>query len=307
MKIFYFQSKKSLVQNALSKTSNWQDGQNHLLFSVFPSNELYSSIGKSMQASAGLSDLDYRPGFDISLPAYSLHQEKRPVVNPVRQVLAIMPQINNIEPHLRSILQELEKDGINPSGIKSLEHCRENVEGRCDIHGNVVNYPDVLSDVTFCIILDTDHDWGQTIMESLHHGCIPVIVSSSIVLPFSEVIDWKRFSIRMYDADLSSIQETLSSISQNRISEMQQQISFVYNKYFSSWKAIINTTLAILNDRIVPHHAKNYKHWNLPPTVHETNPLFLRYLLKAIMILYVKCLLKSLPSDSFRLHDQLIL
>ncbi len=39
-------------------------------------------------------------------------------------------------------------------------------------------------------------------MEALHHGCIPVIAIDSLVLPFSEVIDWKRFSIRIFERDL---------------------------------------------------------------------------------------------------------
>ena len=107
------------------------------------------------------------------------------------------------------------------------------------------------------------------------------------MLPFSGVIDWKRFSIRMYERDLNAIYDTLSDISQKRIEEMTEQINFVYDKYFSSWKAIINTTLAILNDRIIPQNAKNYKHWNIPPSVHETNPLFLRYNNPKIASLFV--------------------
>jgi glucuronyl/N-acetylglucosaminyl transferase EXT2 len=230
-----------------------------------------------MRAAAGISDLDYRPGYDISLPAYSLHQEKPAVQKDVRQLLAVMPQIKNIKSHLKRVLKDIE--GESTALIKSLENCVAMDDGdeRCDTEGNTVKYPEILSDSTFCIVLDTEYDSGQTITEALHHGCIPVIISSSTVLPFSEVIDWKRFSIRLHEIDLSSIQETLSNVSQKRISEMQQQIHFVYEKYFSSWKAIVNTTLLILNDRIVPHHAKNYKHWNLPPTVHESNPLFLRY------------------------------
>ena len=261
----------------MTKSSDWQDGQNHLIFSVFPSSELDVSLGKSMRAAAGLSDLDYRPGFDISLPAYSIHQEKPPNRKLIRQWHAVMPQTNNIKPHLRAILDELARDGT--FGVRSLNHCQEDgdVMTRCDVDGNIVNYPDILSGSTFCIVLDTEYDSGQTISEALHHGCIPVIISGSTVLPFSEVIDWKRFSIRFHEDDISSLYEMLSKVSQNRISEMQHQMNFVYNKYFATWKAIINTTLAILNDRIVPHHAKNYKHWNIPTTVHESNPLFLRY------------------------------
>ena len=236
-----------------------------------------------MRATAGISDLDYRPGYDISLPAYSLHQEKPAVQKDVRQWLAVMPQIKDIKLHLQRAIKDIERE--SPALIKTLESCEENGDERCDAKGKV-NYPDILSDSTFCIVVDTEYDSGQTITEALHHGCIPVIIASTTVLPFSEVIDWKRFSIRLHEIDLSSIQETLSKVSQKRISEMQQQIHFVYEKYFSSWKAIVNTTLSILNDRIVPHHAKNYKHWNLPPTVHESNPLFLRYVFENITYIF---------------------
>ena len=227
-----------------------------------------------MQAASGLSSLDYRPGFDISLPAYSILQEQIPIKKSSRQFFVVMPQIFNVKPHLRSVVQALEKSGAK--GVKTLEPCLVDHNHRCDMNGNVHNYPDILSDSIFCLILDTQYDAGQTITEALHHGCIPVILLDSIVLPFSEVIDWKRFSIRMYEIDLSTIHDTLSKISPQRIEEMQRQTTFIYETYFSSWRAIVDTTLSILNDRIVPHHAKNYKHWNLPPSVHESSPLFLR-------------------------------
>ena len=108
-----------------------------------------------------------------------------------------MPQINNIKPQLRAIIDELDRHGT--FGVRVLKRCQEdgNVNTRCDGDGNVVNYPDILSDSTFCIVLDTEYDSGQMISEALHNGCIPVIISGSTVLPFSEVIDWKRFSIRL--------------------------------------------------------------------------------------------------------------
>ena len=274
----------------MEKSSIWQDGQNHLIFSVFPSSEMDPSLGKSMRAAAGLSDLDYRPGFDISLPAYSIHQEKPQIRNLNRQWFAVMPQIHDIKPKLRAVIDELSRDAN--LGVMSLSHCQKDNNERCDVDGNIISYPDILSDSTFCIILDTEFDSGQTISESLHNGCIPVILSGSTVLPFSEVIDWKRFSIRFHEDDIKSLYDTLSNVSQNRINEMRQQIDFVYNKYFATWKTIINTTLAILNDRIVPHHAKNYKHWNIPATVHESNPLFLRYYIlmtKHLFLVEIKC------------------
>ena len=265
-----------LVQSALRQSSPyWQDGKNHLLFSVFPSTDKMPSFDKSMMAAAGLSNLVYRPGFDISIPAYSMHQETQPPIKQTRQWLAVMPQLM-VKPNLKNKVHELARTTANGEFL-ILETCRNNQKKHCDVEtGNIHNYPDVLSHATFCIILDTQYDAGQSIVEVLHHGCIPVIVSGSIILPFSEVLDWKRFSIQMYENDLNDIYKTLANISGKRIDEMQHQLSFIYNKYMSSWKAIVGTTLAILNDRIVPHHARNYKHWNLPPYVHGSNPLFLR-------------------------------
>merc|ERR1712038_1860147 len=119
-------------------------------------------------------------------------------------------------------MKKIEEEG--GTVIRVLETCGSNSDERCDGNGDLARYPDILSDSTFCIVLDTEYDSGQTITEALHHGCIPVIVSSPTVLPFSEVIDWKRFSIRLHEIDLPSIQETLSNVSQRRISELRQQI-----------------------------------------------------------------------------------
>ena len=105
-----------------------------------------------MRAAAGLSDLDYRPGFDISLPAYSIHQEKPPPIKSNRKWLAVMPQINNIKSDLQRIMQEVEKDAS--LGIKSLEHCGGNVDGRGEVNVNIVKSPDILADSTFCIVLE---------------------------------------------------------------------------------------------------------------------------------------------------------
>ena len=93
-------------------STNWQGGQNHLIFSVFPTREFDPSIGKSMRASSGLSDINYRPGFDISLPPHTLRQERLHVVrNPTRKFLAVMPQIKGIDLTLRQKIQGLESGG----------------------------------------------------------------------------------------------------------------------------------------------------------------------------------------------------
>ena len=55
---------------------------------------------------------------------------------------------------------------------------------------------DLIAGATFCLVLDTHRDSGRVLMDILRHGCIPIVADDSAVLPFAEVLDWKRFSIR---------------------------------------------------------------------------------------------------------------
>ena len=51
----------------------------------------------------------------------------------------------------------------------------------------------VLQDSKFCMVLRSAR-LGHTVLgDALRTGCIPVVVADGYILPFSEVLDWKRF------------------------------------------------------------------------------------------------------------------
>lgn len=54
-------------------------------------------------------------------------------------------------------------------------------------------------------------------------------------------------------------------VSQQRIKELQNQVVWLYNKYFKNIQQITLTALEILSDRVFPHIARNYNDWNVPP------------------------------------------
>jgi len=58
-------------------------------------------------------------------------------------------------------------------------------------------------------------------------GCIPVIVTDGYVLPFSEVLDWSRASIRVHSHDLNKLFTTiLTKISTEYETELREQVCY---------------------------------------------------------------------------------
>ena len=80
--------------------------------------------------------------------------------------------------------------------------------------------------------------------------------------------------ITLREADLSSLDVKLKSISLEKIDELQQQGQWLYEQYFASNEKIWKTVLAELTDRIFAYRAKNYFDWNVPQHRVMQNPLF---------------------------------
>jgi len=246
-------------------------GKNSLVFTPYPSgNKKAVDIGKAMRAAAGMTALNYRAGFDIALPSYSQFQEEKleKEESPSgdserrRKWLVVMPQKRVSNPDLLQQVEQMAE--MHPQLLKIATGSSPDEK-----------YPEVMNDATFCLVVDLQLDCGRVLSDAMHRGCIPVISTNLAVLPFSEVLDWKRFSVQIYEHDLQNAMDILMDVSPRKIREMRAQLDFVYAKYFRSWASIVQTTLDILNDRIVPHRARNYRDWNLRPEEKHRNPLFM--------------------------------
>ncbi|KAI5703393.1 hypothetical protein M8J75_011250 [Diaphorina citri] len=253
---------------ALSSLPYWKGGQNHFLFNmVSGASPDYSTVvelesGKAMIGGAGFNSWTYRQGFDISIPVFSgisklLHgyETKRP------KPWLILSSQTNIHPEYTNELKQL--SSIHPELIvlDMCEHDR-NSSLRC-YNDRVYKYPYVLTESTFCIVMRGARLGQKVLHESLAAGCIPIIIADTYVLPFSEIIDWKRAALVIPEAEISSLVDV---------------VRYLYNRYFSSIADITNTVLDILNQRVFPHLSKPYEHWNIGPESHlvQHNPLFLQ-------------------------------
>ena len=99
------------------------------------------------------------------------------------------------------------------SGVQVFYQHSDNESFKVDAHGKQVETLDILSRAKFCLVAREKYGKLSTplLMATLHAGCIPIIVIDNLVLPFSEVLDWKRFSIRFYEHDSELIYDHVMS------------------------------------------------------------------------------------------------
>ncbi|XP_065224418.1 exostosin-2 [Planococcus citri] len=255
----------------------WNNGENHIIFNMLP--DKHSSVvelgtGKAMIAGAGFDSWTYRSKFDISLPAFSPYANTPRKWSEIQRTWLVTSSQLNVHSVFLHKINQLSKDHKEMIVLKGCAHA--NILFRC-INDTKYPYPAVLQNSKFCLILRGTRLTQPALLEAMAAGCIPIVVSDTLIMPFREVIDWRRAALFILEDDLNSVIDLTKSISQNRIEEMSAQCVWLYSKYFSSMEAITNTTLDILNQRVFPQNALFYEDWNLRTNlIGARSPLILR-------------------------------
>ena len=79
-------------------------------------------------------------------------------------------------------------------------------------------------------------------------GAFPqVIVDDEVTLPFCSVLDWRRFSVRIRQSQVSQLPQLLRAIPPAEVARMQTRLAEVKRKYFLF---PFNTAMAILHLRV---------------------------------------------------------
>ena len=274
----------------LASLPYWNNGTNHLIFNMITAAApnyvpaLNFAHGKAVVTGSGFTQRSYRRTFDISVPMFNPHQSDEDFKhcnNPNRQFFLLAAQ----QVYFQSIYDQLiDLQSQRSDVLVLLTSCsdaqRQSVNGmaRCDgTTGKAFSYPAVLTDAKFCIITREQQLANTYLHDILRAGCVPVISIDTYIMPFSEILDWKRAAIFINEHRLD---ETLKILLKayddgNYYKQLQDQGRFYYENYFSSITKITWTTLDILNDRILPYRAKPYEHWNRPLMPNRpNNPFF---------------------------------
>ncbi|KTF76070.1 hypothetical protein cypCar_00030437 [Cyprinus carpio] len=188
---------------ALAMLPRWDKGMNHLLFNMLPggppdyNTALDVPRDRALLAGGGFSTWTYRQGYDVSIPVYSpLSAEvDLPERQPGPRRYFILSSQTAIHREYRVELERLKEE--NGEALLLLDKCSNLSQGLASVRkrcykGQVYDYPQILQESSFCVVLRGARLGQATLSDVLQAGCVPVIMADSYILPFSEVLDWKR-------------------------------------------------------------------------------------------------------------------
>ncbi|KAF3324436.1 putative glycosyltransferase [Carex littledalei] len=97
-----------------------------------------------------------------------------------------------------------------------------------DIHVNEylpkgVSYYDMMRKSKYCICPSGYEVASPRIVEALYLECVPVTIGDNYVLPFSDVLNWKSFSVQVSKEDIPNLKSILMSISPRQYIRMQRR------------------------------------------------------------------------------------
>ncbi|KAK1306454.1 putative glycosyltransferase [Acorus calamus] len=143
-----------------------------------------------------------------------------------------------------------------------LLHHWKGKDGAMQVHDllpNNISYNDMMSKSKFCLCPSGYEVASPRIVEAIYAGCVPVTMSDYYVLPFSDVLNYKAFSIDIPVAEIRNLKKVLMGVSQEeylRLYEGVREVKrhFVVNempKRFDVFHMILHSIwLRRLNVRI---------------------------------------------------------
>lgn len=248
-------------------------GLNYLVFNLFSgtwpnyaANDFGGiQIGAAILAKASSSQTHHRANFDISIPLFSSSYPVKDLNNgnqnysttDKRYFLTFKGKryVIGSGSETRNSLYHIDngRDTIMLSTCRHGKKWQEVADTQCTIDSanyDKYDFIDLMKRSTFCLVPRGRRLGSFRFLEALSFGCIPVILSDGWVLPFNEIIDWSKASVRFNESSLLIVADMLRDISDETIGRLRANGQALYNRYLSSLERIVMTTIEILDQRM---------------------------------------------------------
>lgn len=156
----------------------------------------------------------FNPAKDVSFPEINL------------QTGTIDGLVWGPSPSKRSILAFFAGGLHGPIRPIVLEHW-ENKDEDVRVHRYLpkgVSYYDMLRNSKYCLCPSGYEVASPRLVEAIYTGCVPVLISDHYVPPFSDVLNWKSFSVEVAVSDIPNLKRILTSISPRQYLRMQRRV-----------------------------------------------------------------------------------
>ncbi|KAJ4832932.1 hypothetical protein Tsubulata_025618 [Turnera subulata] len=156
----------------------------------------------------------FNPLKDVSFPEINL------------QTGSIQGLIGGPSPSGRPILAFFAGGLHGPIRPIVLEHW-ENKDDDIQVHRYLpkgVSYYGMLRKSKFCLCPSGYEVASPRVAEAFYTGCVPVLISDHYVPPFSDVLNWKSFSVEVSVKDIPNLKRILTSISPRQYIRMQRRV-----------------------------------------------------------------------------------
>jgi len=159
---------------------------------------------------------------------------------------------------LKTMQTKYESDAFNFEFICSNADIKQlGMNGEWIMCGTERQQKDLLTVSTFWLIiapadnlLVSTEMLQSTLYLALKYGSVPVILGDYVQLPFQEAIHWSRAVITLPKARVTELHFILRSYTDSDILEMRRYGRLVFETFFSSTKAVVDTTLALVRHRL---------------------------------------------------------
>ncbi|XP_009413449.2 probable glycosyltransferase At5g03795 [Musa acuminata AAA Group] len=94
-----------------------------------------------------------------------------------------------------------------------------------------VSYYDKMRKSKYCLCPSGYEVASPRIVEAIYLGCVPVTINDHYVLPFSDVLDWKAFSVQISVEDIPNIKKILMGISPTQYIRLQRRGAMVQRHF----------------------------------------------------------------------------